>query len=597
MRKRLFFRRFLLYFTIIMLPLALTLIIYSSFSKQSQRSKAWQTTLQSLALANDSLSISLENATYQRNLFTGAPRLMTSLKKVLSKDAMTYSDVIFTDCIKILINQSINSNLNLHSVYLSIDNSERFVSSDSGIQSIQKFKDTHWYDMYLSHDREDKIWTCERTYYEYGRPIQLISVFLRLINAKGVIVVNLYPERIQSMIDQTYFNQKETIFLLNTNNQILLSNETGEQYTEKYENTIINKLPLNQINAMKPLKVALDGDNYYVTVTPETEYGYKLLSLIKEKDYYTLSTYFNTTFVIMAICAIILSLIISLYVTIKNVHQFYYIFDILNDAEQGNLNKLKQPKYMLDEFTLIINNVIKMFVRNENLRNELAEKQLLKTKTELTALQLQINPHFLFNSLQLLDNQAYSMTNQYSELNVTIQKLSSILKYALGSPQKAVTFREDLEQIHSYADINYKRYPDMFMLYFDYEEDTLDNYVFRLLLQPLIENSLYHGIRPLNHERNGLIKLKVYSRDGYLHFYIIDNGVGVEKEKLNHLREQLNSTEINTNHIGLTNTNSRLVLYFGEESKIHITSKASVGTILHFKIPQITDKEDIRLNS
>jgi two-component system sensor histidine kinase YesM len=580
-----------------MLPLALTLIVYSTFSKQSQKSKAWQTTLQSLALANDSISISLENATYQRSLFTGAPRLMTSLKKVLSKDAMTYSDVIFTDCIKILINQSINSNLNIHSVYLSIDNSDRFVSSDSGIQTIQKFKDTQWYDLYLSHDRDDKVWTCERSYYEYGRPIQLISVFLRLINAKGVIVVNLYPERIQSMIDQTYFNQKESIFLLNTNNQILLSNETGEQYTEKFDDNIINKLPLNQLNAMKPLKVNLDGANYYATVTSETEYGFKLLSLIKEKNYYTLSTYFNTTFIIMAICAIILSLIISLYVTFKNVHQFYYIFDILNDAEQGNLNKLKQPKYMMDEFTLIINNVIKMFVRNETLKNELAEKQYLKTKTELTALQLQINPHFLFNSLQLLDNQAYSMTSQHSELNVTIQKLSSILKYALGSPQKAVTLRDDLEQIHSYADINYKRYPDMFMLYFDYEEDTLDNYVFRLLLQPLIENSLYHGIRPLNHERNGLIKLKIYCRNGYLHFCIIDNGIGIEKEKLNNLRVQLNSTEINTNHIGLTNTNSRLVLYFGEASKIHISSKAGTGTILQFKIPQITDKEDIRLNS
>jgi two-component system sensor histidine kinase YesM len=237
-----------------------------------------------------------------------------------------------------------------------------------------------------------------------------------------------------------------------------------------------------------------------------------------------------------------------------------------------------------------------MFINNENLKNELAEKQHLKTKTELTALQLQINPHFLFNSLQLLDNQAYSLTNQYTELNSTIQKLSSILKYALGSPQEAVTLREDLEHIHSYADINYKRYPDMFILYFDYEEEVLNNFVFRLLLQPLIENSLYHGIRPLNHSRNGLIKLKIYSRDGYLHFYLIDNGVGIEKDRLMKLRLMLDQIDLSTNHIGLSNTNSRLVLYFGEESKIRIMSRLGVGTIIHFKIPQIREKEDLKLS-
>ncbi len=596
MRKRLFLRRFFLYFSVIALPLVLTLFIYSSFSKQTQKEKAQQTTLQSLTLVSDSISLSLDNATYQRDLFTGAPRLMSSLKKILLKNTMTYSDVIFFDCIKILINISINSNLNIHSVYLSIDNTDRFISSDSGIQALTDFKDQQWHDLYTSHDTNDKIWTCNRTYYEYGRPIQLVSVYMRLNNARGVIVVNLYPDRLQTMINQTYFNQKEAVFLLNSDAELLLSNDAGADYINKNGHSALDKIASKDFNTLKPTKIKIEGKTYFATLTQETEYGYYLLSLIEEKDYYTLSTYFSTTFIILAICAVIMSLATSLYVTIKNVHQFYYLFDILNNAEQGKLIQQEQPNYLMDEYSLIINNVIKMFINNENLKNELAEKQHLKTKTELTALQLQINPHFLFNSLQLLDNQAYSLTNQYTELNTTIQKLSSILKYALSSPQEVVTLREDLEHIHSYADVNYKRYPDMFILYFDYEEEVLNSYIFRLLLQPLIENSLYHGIRPLNHSRNGLIKLKIYSRDGYLHFYLIDNGVGIEKDRLKKLRLILDQTDLTTNHIGLTNTNSRLVLYFGPESKIHITSKSGTGTIIHFKIPQITEKDDLKLS-
>lgn len=596
MRKRLFLRRFFLYFSVIALPLVLTLFVYSSLSKQTQKEKAQQTTLRSLTLVSDSLSLSLNNATYQRDLFTGTPRLMSSLKKIILKNTMTYSDVILFNCIKILINISINSNLNIHSVYLSIDNTDRFINSDSGIQALKDFKDQQWHDLYTSHDRNDKIWTCNRTYYEYGRPIQLVSVFLRLNNARGVIVVNLYPDRLQAMINQTVFNQKEAVFLLNSDEEILLSNDAGTDYINKNGYSILDKITSTDFKTLKPTKFKIEGKTYFATLTPETEYGYYLLSLIEEKDYYTLSTYFSTTFIILAICAVIMSLVTSLYVTVKNVHQFYYLFDILNDAEHGKLIRQEQPKYLMDEYSLIINNVIKMFINNENLKSELAEKQHLKIKTELTALQLQINPHFLFNSLQLLDNQAYSLTNQYTELNTTIQKLSSILKYALSSPQEVVTLREDLEHIHSYADVNYKRYPDMFILYFDYEEEVLDSFIFRLLLQPLIENSLYHGIRPLNHYRKGLIKLKIYSRDGYLHFYLIDNGVGIEKNRLKEIRLILGQTDLTTSHIGLANTNSRLVLYFGPESKIHITSKCGAGTIIYFKIPQITEKDDLKLS-
>lgn len=94
MRKRLFLRRFFLYFSVIALPLVLTLFVYSSLSKQTQKEKAQQTTLRSLTLVSDSLSLSLNNATYQRDLFTGTPRLMSSLKKIILKNTMTYSDVI-----------------------------------------------------------------------------------------------------------------------------------------------------------------------------------------------------------------------------------------------------------------------------------------------------------------------------------------------------------------------------------------------------------------------------------------------------------------------------------------------------------------------
>ncbi len=579
----------------ILLPLVFTLLVYSTFAKQSQIKDAQQTTLQSLEQVDSSLRLSLENATYQRNLFTGAPRLMTSLKKILAKNTMSYTDVVIVDCIQILIGQSLNYNLNIHSVYLGLDDYKRFFSSDKGIQSIDNFVDDQWYSLYLSRDTDDKIWTCRRSYLEYNRRIELISVFMQLINARGVIVVNLNPERLQSMIDKTYFNANEAIFLLDSNHDILLNNSKGGEYKNDFSEHPDSTVDLSEIPFMEPTRVTIKDTSYYATLTAPSEYGFQLLSLIKERDYYPLTLYINTTIALQASAAVIMALLLAVFVTLKNTRQFYHLFDVLNDAENGVFHKHEGRRYMVDEYDLIINNVIKTFISNKSLKNELTEKQHLKTKAELTALQLQINPHFLFNFLQLLDNQAYSLTNGYTELNGTIQNLSAILKYTLASPQESVKLKEELDHLHFYADINYKRYPNMFILYFDYDEDILDYYTFRLILQPLIENSLYHGIRPLNRIRMGLIKIRIYRKDAFLHFLIIDNGRGMDKEKLKQLRLLLESNEISSRHIGLSNTNSRLVMYFGRQCGIRIHSKVNVGTSVRFCIPLIQEKEDFLL--
>lgn len=595
MRRRLFIRRFTIYFSMIMIPLSLTLFIYSTLTKQEQIKEAQQTTLKSLNNVENSINLLLENATYQRDLFTGAPRLMTALKKILNKNTMTYTDVVIVDCINILNNKSINSNLNIHSVYLSIDNSNRFLDSDGGIQNLDNFSDKEWHNIYKNYDKNQKTWTYRRTLFEYNRPIDIITVFLRLSNARGVIVVNLFQDRLQTMLEQTLFNAKEVVFMLNSNNEVILTNNTKPDYNNSLVSYLNESDALSNLERMVPTKIKLNDKTYFATVTPGSEYGFYLLSIIEESNYYTLSSFFNTTFVLQAISAIIIALIISFFVTLKNIRQFYNLFHVLNDAENGIYNREEQPRYIMDEYDLIINNVVKTFISNESLKNELAVKSHLKTKIELAALQLQINPHFLFNSLQLLDTQAYNQTNCHTELNVTIQNLSSILKYALGSPQDAISLGEDLDQVHSYADINYKRYPNMFMLYYDYDEEVLNYYVFRLLLQPIIENSIYHGIRPLNHSRTGLIKVKIYSRESYLHFYIIDNGVGIEKDKLQELRILLNSSEINTNHIGISNTNSRLIMYFGDDSRIKVYSKHGIGTMTHFMIPKILNKDQFNI--
>ena len=118
-------------------------------------------------------------------------------------------------------------------------------------------------------------------------------------------------------------------------------------------------------------------------------------------------------------------------------------------------------------------------------------------------------------------------------------------------------------------------------LYGDYPEEIRDIPFMRLILQPLIENSLYHGIKPL--DGTGFIKLKILSRNNFLYFSVIDTGVGMTKQEVNNLLEQINQP--NSKRIGLSNVNNRLIMQYGKASRLKILSKKGMGTCISFKIP------------
>lgn len=118
-------------------------------------------------------------------------------------------------------------------------------------------------------------------------------------------------------------------------------------------------------------------------------------------------------------------------------------------------------------------------------------------------------------------------------------------------------------------------------MYYEYPEEIRDIPFMRLILQPLIENSLYHGIKPL--DGTGFIKLKILSRNNFLYFSVIDTGVGMTKQEVNNLLEQINQP--NSKRIGLSNVNNRLIMQYGKASRLKILSKKGMGTCISFKIP------------
>jgi len=208
--------------------------------------------------------------------------------------------------------------------------------------------------------------------------------------------------------------------------------------------------------------------------------------------------------------------------------------------------------------------------------------------SEFKALQAQINPHFLYNSLDMINWQAKS--GNTAEVTNAIQALSKFYKLTLSKKDSIVTVEKEIEHISLYVQLQNMRYEDKIHLFIDVPDDLLDYQIPRLIFQPIIENSIQHGIfeRP---EKEGNIVLAGWLEGDTIVFLLSDNGIGISPETITGILsadQQIHGSALKGSNIGVYNTHSRLQLLYGTEYGLSYTSTVGKGTDVEIRIPAIT---------
>src|SRR5580698_4718081 len=215
---------------------------------------------------------------------------------------------------------------------------------------------------------------------------------------------------------------------------------------------------------------------------------------------------------------------------------------------------------------------------NTRIEMNLERHQQLLLKARMDALTSQINPHFLFNTL----NTVSSLIRFDPDMaRGVVLKLSNILRRLLRKHETFVPLREELAFIDDYLDIEVIRFGrDKLQIFKDIDEDSLETFVPSMLLQPMVENSIKHGLAP--RLEGGQIHLRARNVNGRLLIEIEDNGMGISPERL---------AEVYGGGIGITNVHERLRLLYGDQFKMNIRSKEGEGTQIHIEIPELATAE------
>lgn len=229
------------------------------------------------------------------------------------------------------------------------------------------------------------------------------------------------------------------------------------------------------------------------------------------------------------------------------------------------------------------------------------EAQNLRSQAEIFALQSQINPHFLYNTLDTI--RSYALSSDAEDIADMTEALSTLFRYSISRPGELATLREELDNVKHYLLIQQYRFPDKVEYIEEIEdEDVLDYRMPILTIQPIIENAIHHGLEM--RVGKGLIKLRAFRTDHRITVMISDNGVGMNEENLEILRGRLDGEDEKMPYhrgerrrkgtgIALINVNKRLKFYYGSQFGLTVRSTQNVGTMVEINLPAELDKVEI----
>jgi two-component system sensor histidine kinase YesM len=239
---------------------------------------------------------------------------------------------------------------------------------------------------------------------------------------------------------------------------------------------------------------------------------------------------------------------------------------------EGDLDA-RAVKPALKEFSALTANLNTMAGNIKALMEDNIEEQRVARKSEMKALQAQITPHFLYNTLDSIIWLAEA--GKYDDVVEITRALSAFFRISLNQGSEWVSVEEEFRHVESYLTIQKIRYHDILEYTIDCEDTIKDYQILNLLLQPLVENALYHGIK--NKRGGGKIAVTGTKRDGALEFTVSDDGIGMDAEKLRGAR--------NGAGIGLGNVRKRLELYYNRSGLLSIKSAPQEGTVVTLHIP------------
>lgn len=395
----------------------------------------------------------------------------------------------------------------------------------------------------------------------------------------GVLLVDMNYSSIEQLLEKANTDTSgEYVYLMAPDGEIIYHPKQNLIHMGLYEENNTEAAGYEDTT----VKENFHGEKRLVTVKTISYTGWKLISVVPMKSFSMGMTGMRNLVVLLVALTVLAVVILNQMVSARISNPLRRLNDSVKEWEAGNMN----PDIYIGgsmEVEHLGKTLRSTVAQIRQLMDDIVVEQEEKRKSELDALQSQINPHFLYNTL---DSIVWMITGErYDDAVFMITQLASLFRISLSKGKTVIKIEDEVKHARNYMNIQKIRYKNSFEVDFQIEEDILDGCIVKLVLQPLLENAIYYGMEFMDGE--GEIHVRGYRKDKDVYLEVEDNGLGMPEEEA---AELLNGKERPHKHgsgVGLVNVHSRLKLRFGEAYGLVIHSCPDEGMMVQIHIPYI----------
>ena len=416
-------------------------------------------------------------------------------------------------------------------------------------------------DQSISSDRDDMVISVSKMvdHHRGGRTLP------------GILLIELNFQVITDLAKQTNLGEGGHILILDDDDSQIYSSGSYEQ------NKNGESLRLAVERIFGGFRANIDSTAMYLNINTLTHTRWRIVTVGNADDIAKTKTGIIIILIIICLVSVAASSLISLFLSRGISRPLRRLESSMFQIESGNFDtKLeesgqKEIRHLARSFNSMIDQI-------QSLMERVVNEQREKRKTELRALQNQINPHFLYNTL---DSIVWLAENERSEDVInTVVALARFFRISISKGETFIPVRDEIAHIKNYLTIQKIRYVHKFAYTFQIAPEILEFKVMKLILQPIVENAIYHG----GGEETNQITIRGYRENFFLIFEIENTGYGITKEKIAEIRRILEGT-VEKSSVGMRNVFQRLKIYYGDEADIEITSRLDEMTNIKLIIP------------
>ncbi len=398
-----------------------------------------------------------------------------------------------------------------------------------------------------------------------------VKYFDNGIEKDGIILIDLNSNIIVELSEATNLGDYGHILILTDQDNVIYSSNWECLDGECQSIEVVNEYILGDFTTK------IDEINMKVNINTLTQTRWRIITFMNIEEV-TASNQNTTVFLILiSVGSVIATIMIASILSSRIRNPLNQLQKLMKKVEEGDFDS-KIEIYGQREIEEIASSFSDMVSKIKELMVAVVDEQNQKIKNELAALQHQINPHFLYNTL---DSIVWLAENNRNEDVVrTVVALARFFRISISKGRNIITVKEEIEHIKNYLVIQQVRYVDRFSYTLDVDKKLYDYPCMKLILQPIVENAIYHGISV----EEGEIGIRCFKEDNSLIFEVSNSGYGITDDEIKEIYDTIKNKDINKG-VGMRNVYQRLKLYYGDKADIIIESVLDESTIIRLIVP------------